>query len=141
MSIALLLVIVIAPFALAAAGLWLFERRKVAGGDVFADTFNFLVRDFGFSGPVVRTWAYERDYIYVKEAAEVRVFTDNAASPVLSISVFGHNIFIADFERTFFNSAPTGRSYREQLEAAAAFIKAHPEVLKGDFSSLETLNS
>ena len=111
--------------------------RRKSGCDPFEEAFKFLVRDFGFRGPVVTRVSHETHHVYEKEETRIDVFTDSGPSPILIIDVGKRHVTIWDFEWTFLQSLPAGRSYRQQLEAAAAFIQAHPEVLTGDLSELE----
>lgn len=120
-AIVAVLVLCFAPFVLGALVLWLIERKKRSTRPLSADALGFLVRDLGFSGPVVQWQSRELHETYSRDAVVVDAFWDGAPTPVVGIHVGAKSAVIWHLE----------------LPAVAGLLQAHPEILDGDFTAIE----
>ena len=87
------------------------------GDPAVARAFAFLERDHGFSKPDGRRNGHEQTHVYTRGDAKVTIDWDNQPEDLLTIEI---------------GNTAHG-TWRIRFADAAESIKAHPEVLSGDF--------
>jgi len=91
-----------------------------SGDPEVARAFGFLMREHGFSRPDGRTHFHEETLTYTRGVVKVRIERDGGPGSLVTIEAGGRS--------------HTG--WRIPFAEAAEFLKAHPEVLSGDFRAI-----
>jgi hypothetical protein len=93
--------------------------------------FAFLVSEQGFSGPSVQQLASETHHTYTRDGVSVDPWHDTSASPFLDITAPGGNMYMITCDVIGLERPPRG--FVARIYALAEYVKAHPELLEGDF--------
>ena len=102
------------------------------------ETFAFLVRDYGFTGPVVKAVNFEVHHVYSHGDVRVDIWTESQGPWYVVIFVDGW-MYELDHLSVVDELEEYQRRHSNHATAIARFLADHPELLCGDADYLDAL--